>query len=77
MPSYIANEIERWKTTGYGIDPNQVGMRHYRGDPECLCNWCVGTPILITEPPTLPEPAPTRFIDTVFIKTRKPHERFL
>lgn len=49
--------IQRWKATGYGIDPNQPALRHrpHRGDRSCECHWCAGTPIVSTEPVRWPE----------------------
>lgn len=41
----IALGIERWKASGYGIDPNQLAFRHYPDDPDCRCHECADTPI--------------------------------
>lgn len=32
--------IDRWKETGYGIDPNQIVFRHYRDNNNCECMTC-------------------------------------
>jgi hypothetical protein len=37
MSDDVTKGIEAWKKTGHGIDPNQIGFRHYDdGDCECL-----------------------------------------
>jgi hypothetical protein len=41
----------RWMRTGYGVDPNQIGLRHYPDGDDCKCCTCAGTPVYITQPP--------------------------
>jgi hypothetical protein len=42
---HLLEGIDRWKATGYGVDPNQIAFRHYPDDPNCLCHECADTPI--------------------------------
>jgi hypothetical protein len=54
---WLREQMERWERTGYGIDPNQKGFRHYplewypNRSWDCHCYQCSGTPIYATTPP--------------------------
>lgn len=40
--------------TGYGIDPNQIALRHDPADKDCQCFQCADTPIITTKAPYQP-----------------------
>lgn len=46
--------VKQWQETGFGIDPNQVALRHYPGDKDCQCFQCADTPIITTKAPYNP-----------------------
>ena len=45
---YLHSEFERFKRTGYGIDPRQQALRHHDDVERCGCHWCSGAEILYT-----------------------------
>ena len=50
----LIDGVLQWTQTGYGIDPNQIAMRHYPGEEDCKCFKCAGTPILTSHAPYTP-----------------------
>ena len=46
--------VEQWMATGYGIDPNQIALRHDPADKDCQCFQCADTPIITTKAPYQP-----------------------
>ena len=50
----LIDGVQEWMKTGYGIDPNQIAMRHYPGDAKCECFKCAGTPVIKTKAPYEP-----------------------
>lgn len=46
--------VKQWQETGFGIDPNQVAMRHDPADENCQCFKCAGTRVITTRAPYTP-----------------------
>lgn len=46
--------VKQWQETGFGIDPNQIAMRHYPEDEDCQCFKCAGTRVITTKAPYTP-----------------------
>lgn len=46
--------VKQWQETGFGIDPNQIAMRHDPGEQNCQCFKCAGTPVIRTKAPYQP-----------------------